>query len=768
MADRAFLATRLGMVLHGAMQMVEGGGSDECVGPMGVVGAIGVGSGLEELTGAIEFFVGAAPDVGVAALVGVVDGLGESDGSGYAWTGVLCAVMRMGRVCGAIKERVGELVGDGGRAVDVVGSFRAAAARTFVAGDVNTSITFSHLVMQYGPESQRQWGMAMLYALYVHEVYARCTGRGGVSADGSDSDCRGQKVRVDMEQAYAALNDATKEHPFVMMVRLFELKEQGDHDSDIAQLVDSIVSAASRDPKAWPREYVCALNEIDGSIMVPVTNDEAAEGGPLEVFLRTVRKMECGLMGCDMSAFKAFAELVRDGTMRAAYEDALQQLKELASSRRSDAGLQRKIAGVVQVVMVPYARLESSAEARAVEDEDFSDPNGPTEAATLEMLRPTFVAFSRSFILLLRSSKCDHLEGYVRDLERVLAHLAVKEFHGRLSALFTDTVASGRVNGEKRKALSEPFSDILRVRNSTCGDSSLCLSCDLAHFSYDLASRWPLGRVDALGGMEDDPRYAYDLHGILHTMGDEFFVEFISVNMRLFGIGVKHVPLLQYVADTIHGGLEAIVTSVARSHGAGGSDDMGSIIAYSIYSIVIQRLKNVPPSIGEALMVTEETTPQLAIKVCHLEPWKYGGYICDAWNEGCGNDEEEGGDTGDSGGEASTGSEGGSTSESEDESESSESIEAVTTRSLPRAHSLSQEEIESPATTRKRKLSAAEHVISCLIDDLAVSSGEYGQCTRGENHPWTEYLPARTAEEHSEQADRASPWIKWVKRIFSP
>ena len=169
--------------------------------------------------------------------------------------------------------------------------------------------------------------------------------------------------------------------------------------------------------------------------------------------------------------------------------------------------------------------------------------------------------------------------------------------------------------------------------------------------------------------------------------------------------------------------------------------------AYRIYATAIRHLADLPPTLGEAVMSTNETAPVLAAKVCMVEP-HLAGFICD-WNEDA--EGEEGYDHGVD--------EDADDPEEEAEVDGDEDeIEEITTRSIQAQQSPSQEEIESPATeTRKRKLSAAGHVISGLLDDLVSSEN----ATRvGVNRARRDAPP--------DAQERAAPWIDWIKRVFSP
>ena len=759
-ADRAFLAKRLGRVLEAVMRWVGGttGGKDG-----DVDGEASLLSGRVDVEAALLGLVEAAPDVGVEALLVVVDGLQRMGGNNeYRWAGILCDVMRMGSVCGYVR---GSQSSEGGR--DVVGSLQMAAARTFVGGDLGMSIAFSQLVMQYGPESKVQWATAMLYALHVYAAYAS-PGR---------SDREGGGLGSERETTWRSLDGETRAHPFVMMVRLFELRalerdvipgQSGDDRRLIEDIVAAAAAAASGDPRhrqAWTREYLCALKEIDPTIDVPGADDISAVDGvdaavrvsegadaPLELFLRAAREAELraadgrGLVAGDLEGLVEGFD--------AAWTDAMKR----QDACQSNCHLWRKVVGGLETAVSLFVHSSTAL-----------GPDIETIRAVLRLTKKGLVA--------MRASTCDVFENVIRDLESVHCNVALQAYNAAMADCCTETLATGKLDRASLVDLRAALDEIMvcvhepdmnegtgMAREERSGPDLATqdlAAIELAAFSYGLAS----------GDFEAVHRLSGDFDAVSQHMGEDFFLEYISVSLRMWGVGAAHTRLLQYVVDTVPGGFESILMSVAMYN-----DHVGPLVAYSIYATAIQRLVNVPPSVGQGIMVTEEASARLAVKVCHLEPWKYSGYICEAWEQGndeegasSGGEEEEeeeeeeenGWEEEEEDGEAEAGGEGDggrSGRSGSDDSQRSESIENGTTRSLQvpsRAHS-HEDVIESPPTaTRKRKLSAAGHIISGLIGDLAPSSSD---------HPGHHGGEARAGE----PGEQPSPWLRWIKRVFSP
>ena len=679
--DRVFLAKRLGGVLEGMMRRFDGR----------------IGSERGHSLDAVLFFVKVAPDEGIEALLGVVlEGLrGENDKAnialeGYLWAEFLCDIMVMGNVCGLVRTR-------GRDVVDVVSVFQIAASRVFVVGGVDMSIRFWQMVMQYGPESQKQWGFAMLYALQVYKTY--------VLGDGED----GQ-----VGKSYCALDEATKAHPFVMVVRLFHLKEKNgergengleaeggeDRKAALTGLLKDIASSAETNAPAWTKEYVLAVHELYDNVL---RLDEGSAEGVLERFLQ----MDHHWAAVDAMATDAHA----------AAADADRRYEDLHSIHARDCtgDLLRKTVSALHVVMVSVNEHPDDCQ---------------------QKLWDVGMRLAKTGLKLVERDDCEY-----KDVRHVL-----EDLHGRLCLLSCNAQLDALLLAEATNGAMQVAGGLDAIRHDLEGllhtDGIIQLPIKLVAFRYALLS----GSFEMLN--------PGDFPGILQQTGsDECFVELVCVHLRARRNGSldQYLEIFQYVVDNIDGGLEAMLLSLALGGGA-----VGTNTAYRVYAMAMRHLDNVPTALGEAIMATNEITPFLAAKVCMIQP-HLAGFICD-WNEHGEDDESEAGD-GDEDEENVEGA--GIADNAEDEEEDTkpgqseeDEIEEFTTKSDP-PPSPSLDEIESPPTaTRKRKLSAAGHVISDLINDLDPSEGLDVQARRGTSH--------------DERQERAAPWINWIKRVFSP
>ena len=698
--DRLFLGKRLGRVLEGMMRRFGG-----CV-----------GGGRSQCLDGVLFLVEAAPDVGVEALLGVVsDGLqGENDSptvtlDSYDWSKFLCDVMLAGSVRRLVRTRQSAME-------DIVSVFQVASSRTFVVGDVDMSITYAQLVQMYGPESRRQWGYAMSYALQVYKafVFPKVEQEDGARDDGA---------MVQAQESFQVLDEATRSHPFVMAVRLLHLKERraitqqrdvykktagdGDDGDEIgeideaatAELREAIATAATRGPPAWSRDYTCAIQEIDSSIL----QMEQADGdGILERLIRA--KDPC----------QALDALVVDA--RAAAEEADRRLEALHSEHAQDnpRNLLRMIMIALQVVMVSAMEHESTEE--AVE------------------LQEVALRMARVGLKLIGSGGCGS-ENAKGVLDKIHFRLRLLSCNACLDALLL------RELGDGDTPLDQGLQAIrLDIEELAAAIHDMDLPIVL------LALRYALLSGDFALMKPGDFPIVWQLIG-----SEEHFLELISVHLRALGDRPveSYIELLQFIVENISGGLEAILLSLALS-----GDGMSLSAAYRIYATAIRHLVNLPPTLGEAIMSTNETAPVLAAKICMVEP-HLAGFICD-WNEDVGEDghEDDLGEDAEDGEEPVDLDDLDDLDDLEEEDDDKDEIEEITTKSMHAQPSPSQEEIESPATeTRKRKLSAAGHIISGLLDDLASSDDATG---------------VGRARRDATRDQQAAPWIDWIKRVFSP
>ncbi len=681
--DRLLLGKRLGRVLEGMMRRFSG-----CV-----------GSGPSQCLDAVVFLIEAAPDVGVAALLGVVwEGLqGENDRptvtlDAYGWSTFLCDVLLVESVLGLVRARQSTMV-------DVLSVFQVASSRAFVAGDVDMGIRYAQLVQLYGPASRRQWGYAILYALRVYKAFMIPYGE---LQDGVEDDGAIERA----QEAYEVLDEESRSHPFVMTVRLLHLKERcavsrkgedtpressdgGDDrddrdDAATAELRKAIVAAAAGDPHAWTRDYTCAIQEIDASLLQIERVDTDCI---LERFIR------------DKDPSQAPDAMVVDAL--AAAGEADRRLEALHSKHTQDEPqhLLRKIMHALQIVMVSAMEHAASEEAEAL--------NG--------------VALRLVGVGLSLAKEGDFGSEDVRDvLEKIYFRLRLISCNAHMDALLLGELADG---GSRRdEGLPAIRLDIEELGASIHGTE---LPMVLLVFRYALLS----GDFAPMG--------PGDFGTVRQLLGsEEHFLELVSVHLRAFGDRTveSFLQLLQYIVDNVSGGVEAILLSLALS-GDGSA-------AYRIYATATRHISNLPPTLGEALMSTNETAPVLAAKICMVEP-HLAGFIRD-WNDDVGEDGHEDDDVGEDADDLEDQEE--VTGDGDDE------IEEITTKSMQ--FESSQEEIESPAAgTRKRKLSAAGHVISGLLDDLASSDDATGV--------------GRARLDATREA-QAAPWIDWIKRVFSP
>lgn len=683
--DRLFLGKRLGHVLEGMMRRFGGR----------------VGAGRGQCLDAVLFLVEAAPDVGVAALLAVVlEGLQAENSrptvtlDAYDWSKFLCDVMLVNSVRRLVRTRERNMG-------DIVSVFQVAANRTFVAGDVDTSIRYAQLVQLYGPETQQQWGYAIMYALQVYKEFViPQKDRGNVVEDGGGIE--------QAQESYTLLDEATRSHPFVMTVRLLHLKEKraiirrtganytgaGDEAGVRAtsELTEAIAVAASSNPRAWTHDYTCAVQEIDPSVL---RMQQSVADGILERFAHA--KDPC----------QALEALVADAQAAAGEADLRLQALHTKHAREASRDLLRKVMMALQVVMVSAMEHEATG-----------------EAEELQWVALRLVGIGLKVV----DEDVSGSENARNVLDKIHLRLRLLSCNARMDALLIRELGDGDTpRGEGLEAIRLEIEELM----ASIKDAELPIV--LLAFRYALLS----------GDFELIEPGDFDI--VRQLVGSqEHFLELVSVHLRAFGDRplYAYLNLLQYVVDSITGGLEAILLSLAL-----GGDRTSLSAAYRIYATAIRHLADLPPTLGEAVMSTNETAPVLAAKVCMVEP-HLAGFICD-WNEDA--EGEEGYDHGVD--------EDADDPEEEAEVDGDEDeIEEITTRSIQAQQSPSQEEIESPATeTRKRKLSAAGHVISGLLDDLVSSEN----ATRvGVNRARRDAPP--------DAQERAAPWIDWIKRVFSP